>query len=134
MRFTIAADLFDQILDYVKAAFPNEACGLIAGRNGMGVRFIPMRNTAASSVRFEMDPAELVRALRSFREVGEELTAICHSHPFGPATPSSRDINEAAYPDAVQIIVSLETPGNPRIRAFRIRDGQVFDVELSAMV
>jgi proteasome lid subunit RPN8/RPN11 len=134
MRFTIGADLLEAIIEHSRSAHPNEACGLIAGRNGTGERFIPVRNAAASPDRYEMDPAELIHAMRSFREAGEDLLAICHSHPSGPAAPSQRDIREANYPDAVQVIVSLEDPNRPIVRAYRIRDGRVFDVELSVVV
>jgi proteasome lid subunit RPN8/RPN11 len=134
MRFTLAPDLLDQILAHVRAAYPNEACGLISGRSGVGERFIPMKNAAASPERYAMDPAELIQTLRSLREVGEDLMAICHSHPSGPAVPSSRDVQEANYPDAVHIIVSLENPDQPLIRAYRIRGGLVADVELNAIV
>jgi proteasome lid subunit RPN8/RPN11 len=135
MRFTLAPHLFDVMLEHVKAAHPNEGCGLIAGRSGVGERFIPMRNTAANpATRFAMDPSELVRAFQSMRGAGEEIAAICHSHPFGPAAPSSVDIEEAQYPHAFQIIISLENVDRPVFRAFRILEGRVTEVELAAIV
>jgi proteasome lid subunit RPN8/RPN11 len=81
-----------------------------------------------------MDPAELIAALRSLRESGDELAAIYHSHPRGPAEPSGRDIREAHYPDAAYLIVSLEHAETPVTRAFRIIDGRSYEIELHAIV
>ncbi|HEX4998055.1 MAG TPA: M67 family metallopeptidase [Terriglobia bacterium] len=134
LRLTIAPGLLERILDHLKLAYPNEGCGLVGGRNGVAERLIPMQNAAASPLRYAMDPAELVQAFRSLRESGDDLAAICHSHPSGPAYPSALDIAESLYPNAVQIIVSLTRLEHPVVRGFRIVGGRVLDVELVAMV
>lgn len=54
------------------------------------------------------------------RNQGEELFAIYHSHPTAPAQPSSADLELAAYPDAVYLIISLNTKGILELRGFRI--------------
>ena len=81
-----------------------------------------------------MEPEELIPALRSIRANGETLLAIVHSHPKGPAFPSSRDIERAWYPDAAHVIVSLAFAETPDVRGFRIVDGEVIEVELRAIV
>jgi proteasome lid subunit RPN8/RPN11 len=65
------------------------------------------------------------------RERGEELFAIFHSHPQAPAEPSATDLELAAYPDALYLIVSLNTKGVLELRGFRIDASRaVEEVEL----
>ena len=52
-------------------------------------------------------------------ESGEELAAIYHSHTKSPAYPSQTDINLAAYPGVVYLIVSL-AEGEEPLRGFEI--------------
>ena len=87
MNFTLDSALLDRMIDHARAALPNEACGLLVGRNGQASRFIPAENTLRSETAYEIDPAFLAATFRSLRETGEELVAIFHSHPKGPARP-----------------------------------------------
>ena len=93
-----------------------------------------MQNTLASSTAYEMDPGQLVNALRELRHTGEELVAIYHSHPHGPAHPSRADIERAYYPEAAYLIVSLAEPERPRITAFRIFEGEAGEIEVHVIV
>ena len=134
MNLVLAPGVLEAIVRHVEACAPNEGCGLIVGKNRVGERLSPMTNVLASSVAYEMDPAELIRTLRHARESGDELIAIYHSHPQGPPALSKTDIERAYYPQAAQIIVSLETLNSPVVRAFRIVDGEPFEIELRAIV
>jgi proteasome lid subunit RPN8/RPN11 len=58
-----------------------------------------------------------------------ELGAIYHSHTRTEPAPSQTDINLAFYTDALYVIVGLAA-GEPDVRAFTIRDGQVAQAEL----
>ena len=131
----LAPGLLEKIIEHVKAAHPIEGCGLVVGRTpGEGERFIAMDNVLASSTAYEMDPARLVSTLRDLRQSGEELVAIYHSHPFGPAHPSKRDIERAYYPEAVYLIVSLADPRSPVTAGFRISEGEAVEVEVHVIV
>jgi proteasome lid subunit RPN8/RPN11 len=134
MNLLLNPGLLDEVIAHARECYPNEGCGLIAGRQEVGERFVPMANTKSSKSEFEMDPQQLIRQLRSFRESGERLLAIYHSHPRGTARPSQRDIAQASYPDAASIIVSLAEPERPRVGAFRIIAGEVLEIELHAIV
>jgi proteasome lid subunit RPN8/RPN11 len=134
MNVSLAAGLFEDIIDHAKQCYPKEGCGLLAGRQGMASRFIPVENISASETEYEMDPPELIGTLRDLRNTGEELVAIYHSHPHGPAHPSKRDIERAYYPDAAHLIVSLAEPQRPQAAVFRIVDGEVLEVELHVIV
>jgi proteasome lid subunit RPN8/RPN11 len=129
-------EILDEVIDHAKTTYPSEGCGLIAGTKPSlaGSRFIPITNVAQNASEFEMDPAELIKTLRDLRDAGEELVAIYHSHPHGPARPSGTDVRRAYYPDAAHLIVSLADPEHPKIAAFRIIDGEVLEIEVHAIV
>ena len=133
MHVTLAPGILEEVFQQAKAAFPNEACGLLVGRD-IADRFIPVKNISPSAQEYEMEPAELIAALRGLRESGERLIAIFHSHPRGPAAPSKTDIDRAYYPEAAHLIVSLAELERPRAEAFRIIDGEALPVELRAIV
>jgi proteasome lid subunit RPN8/RPN11 len=97
------------MLAHVKACLPEEACGLLGGAGEEALRVLPVVNVAASATRFRMDPEGQVRAMAELEEAGLDLLAIYHSHPSGPATPSATDLEEAAYPDAAQLIWAPES-------------------------
>jgi len=134
MNVTLAPGLLEEITNHARSVLPKEGCGLVIGANGMGARFIPMRNALESETAYEIDPAQLVGVLRSLRDTGEEIVAICHSHPNGPAEPSERDIRQAYYPRSAQLIVSLADPEHPVARVFRIAEGEAVEIELHVIV
>jgi proteasome lid subunit RPN8/RPN11 len=133
---TLQPGILEDIVEDAKAAYPGEACGLIAGitQSSTGNRLIRMKNVARSQSEFEMDAGELVSTLRDMRNAGEELVAIYHSHPHGPLQPSRTDIARAYYPEAAHVIVSLAERERPRVAAFRIADGQAIEIDLHAIV
>jgi len=120
------------ILAHAQRHEDREVCGFIASRNGNPTRCFEIANVAPDpATRFEMDPAAQINAMRAMREAGEELFAIYHSHPQGPARPSTIDLAEAAYPNALYLIVSLHAAGVLEMRGYYIRKGQTEEVELS---
>ena len=123
--------LVNQILQQAQRAEDREVCGLVAAREGRPVHSYPVRNVATDPAHhFQMDPQQQIEAMREMRERGEELFAIYHSHPDAPARPSAEDLREAAYPDALYIIVSLATEGRLEMRGFCLRDGDMEDVDI----
>jgi proteasome lid subunit RPN8/RPN11 len=135
VNLILEPSVLEDIIAHARQCHPKEGCGLVAGAPlAFGRRFLPMRNVLDSDTAFNMDPQELINALRDLRNAGEELIAIYHSHPFGPAKPSPYDVERAYYPKAAQIIVSLADPLRPQTAAFRIIDGEVLEVELRAIV
>lgn len=123
--------IVNQILHQAQQAGDEEICGLIAGNAKDFTRCHPVANVAGDKHRlFEMDPRQLIDALRTMREHGEELKAIYHSHPDAPAQPSLADIRQHEYPDVLYLIVSLATRGVLDLRGFRIRNGKIENVEI----
>jgi len=132
----------DAIVAHARAAVPNEACGIIVGdrpaaSGGVATRWVPLRNSLASPVRYSIDPDDLLRLTIETDDADEVFWAIVHSHVASPARPSPTDLRESHYPDSLYVLVSLAPPeadplsGAPGIRAWRIVDGGVHEVELS---
>ena len=134
MNLSLMPSVLDDMVMHSKTVFPVEACGLVVGRGEEATRFIPAPNSLESETAYEIDPGFLASTFRSIRESGEELVAIFHSHPQGPAEPSSTDLKRAYYPEAAHLIMSLEDQERPMMRGFRIIDGRAFEIELHAIV
>ena len=128
----ISNDQLQQMLEHVAEVEPWEACGLLGGSRSRVDEVVPIRNAAESSVRFLMDPSEQIDALFRFEERGMDLVAIYHSHPAGPPSPSSIDINEAAYPEAIQLIWFLEE-GGWVCRAYRYDDRAAIELAIDVV-
>jgi proteasome lid subunit RPN8/RPN11 len=131
-----------EIVEHARREVPNEACGLIVGsatpaEGGRALRFVPTQNAASSPYRYEIDSIELLAVTLEAERDDEEIWGIVHSHTLSPARPSPTDIGLAFYPDSLYLLVSLAeseadpASGEPGIRAWRILDGEVFEVELS---
>jgi [CysO sulfur-carrier protein]-S-L-cysteine hydrolase len=111
---------------HADAEAPNEACGYLALRDGVAERFLPAENAAASPYRFDMrvrDPGLVI----DLEDQGYEL-AVFHSHPTDKAEPSRTDVaNIGLYEGRPYLILSRPTG---ELRAWRIRDGDVEELEL----
>jgi proteasome lid subunit RPN8/RPN11 len=125
----IPSAIYEELLDHAREDAPNECCGLIGGEDGVARTVYRARNAEASPLRYNLDPQDQFRIMTEMDERGEELAAIYHSHTASPAYPSQTDINLAAYPDALYLIVSL-AKGEKELRGFRIVDGEVSEVDL----
>lgn len=130
-----AARLFLSALDWraicahLTRELPNEACGLLAGREGRVRVVYPIRNALASRVAFRMDPAEQLAAFQALEAAGWELTGIYHSHPAGPAEPSVTDLAQAYYPEALYLIgVPSGTAAGWSARVFQLDGGRSREV------
>ena len=128
----IARQLYQQIVRQAQMEAPNECCGMIASSDGDAIAVHPAINQAASPLRYEIDGAEQYRIQMAIDDAGLDLGAIYHSHTRSPPYPSQTDINLAFYPDVLYIIVGV-AGNDPEVRAYRIRDGQVAEVDLVVM-
>lgn len=119
----------EQMIAQAREEAPYEACGVIAGKEGKAVKLYRTANAEHSLTTYRLEPEEQYRIFVEMEEKGWELWAIYHSHPAFPAYPSARDIEQAYFPDALYLIVSLAQE-EPEIRAFRIVEGEVREEEL----
>jgi proteasome lid subunit RPN8/RPN11 len=127
----IAQSLIDEMVAHARADLPNECCGMVGGTGGEASVVIPVVNSAASPLRFEMDPQGQYNALKAIEDDGKEMLAIYHSHTKSTAYPSQTDVNQAVnWPDAIYLIVSLQDEGAPDVKGYRLKDLKIADVEL----
>jgi proteasome lid subunit RPN8/RPN11 len=127
----ISQALIDEMVAHAREDLPNECCGMVGGRDGEATAVIRVVNSAASPLRYEMDPQGQYDALKQIEGGGEELLAIYHSHTKSAAYPSQTDVNQAvAWPDQVYVIVSLADSEVPDVKGFLLKDLKVEDVAL----
>jgi len=126
---TFPPALYTAMMAHVLSDPTLEMCGLLSGREGVVDRVWPVPNAWHSPVAYRMDGPEFTEAM-----IGCEFEplGIFHSHPDGPPVPSPTDIAQAAYPESIYVVISLQTT-SPSVRAFRIVVEQVTEVKLDIL-
>lgn len=123
----IPKDVADTMVAHCLAGRPNEACGVLAAKDGSVVHCFTMQNASASPVRYSLDPKEQFRVYREIEEKGWRLGGVFHSHTRTEAYPSPTDIRLAAE-EVPYVIVSLASDP-PSIRAYEIKKANWTDEE-----
>jgi len=124
-------NIVNQLLTYAQHDPELETCGLVGASNDTPAHVYPIENIAEEKQRlFEMDPAKQIAAMKLMRDRDESLFAIYHSHPHASAEPSLLDIQQASYPDAVYLIISLNTKGVLEMKGFYLNNDKAETVEL----
>jgi proteasome lid subunit RPN8/RPN11 len=127
----ISQQLIDEMVAHAREELPNECCGMVGGRDSEATAVIRVANSAASPLRYEMDPQGQYDALKSIEDGGGELLAIYHSHTKSAAYPSQTDVNQAvAWPEQIYVIVSLADAEAPDVKAYLLEDLKIADAEL----
>jgi len=133
----LPAAIRDAMVAHARAEYPNEACGLIEGtapasEGGRATAWHPTRNRAASPLRYEIDPDDLLRLSLAIDDADRAIWGIAHSHVRSPARPSPTDVG-LGYPGRPLLLVSLsEHEADPltarRASGLRIVDGRASEV------
>jgi len=127
----IPRKLTNQLLHLAQLSPDLEVCGLVSSKNGVPSHCYPVANVAEQPrQRFLLDAGQQISAMAKMRELGEELFAIYHSHPTAPAEPSTHDLEQAAYPKALYLIISLNTKGILEMRGFKIHHKTAVEIPL----
>lgn len=126
----LSRDQAAALVAHAKEEFPNECCGLLAGRNGRVERIYRGTNVDHSPYTYLMDPKEQLAAFKDMEAAGLDLVGIYHSHTHTAAYPSKTDVAKAFYPDALYVILSLARREAPEIRAFRLSDGEIVEEDV----
>jgi [CysO sulfur-carrier protein]-S-L-cysteine hydrolase len=123
--------IYDQMITHAKKSYPNEACGILAGKSSDSVsEFYAMRNMDESSISYFMDPREQLLIFKKMRASATEMNAIFHSHVASEAFPSQKDVRLAFYPDVSYLIVSLTDIEKPILRSYKIKDETVNEEDI----
>lgn len=106
-RFTGA---LTQAQEHARASFPEESCGFIVGE-----KYLPMKNTAKDPSEHTSDATSCGCRLCAFSisdadylKYSRGLQAVVHSHPNGPAYPSSSDMIHQESSGVAWIILTLD--------------------------
>ncbi|HEU4943456.1 MAG TPA: M67 family metallopeptidase [Gaiellaceae bacterium] len=116
----------DELLAHAREEAPNEACGLVAFRDGVAERYLPGDNALGSPYRFELrprDPADF------FLEDEGYVLAVFHSHPQSDPRPSRTDVENIGLWEGRPYLILRADTGE--LAAWRIADGGVEAVALS---
>lgn len=122
--------MIDQVIAHARRDHPDEACGVIAGKDGEATRVVEMANAERSPTFYRFDAVEQLRVWRSMDDADEVPFVIYHSHTATEAHPSRTDISLAAEPDAHYLLVSTRHETD-EVRSFRIVDGVVTEEPVS---
>jgi proteasome lid subunit RPN8/RPN11 len=115
-----------ELIEHARAEAPNEACGLLAFREGVAEKYLPGENELASPYRFKLKP----RDPNDFflEDEGYEV-AVFHSHPNDSAMPSRTDLaNIGLWEKQPYFILALETG---ELRGWRIASGGADELEVT---
>ncbi len=123
----LAQVLYDEVIAHCRSCYPKEACGILAGKDGVVARVHPMRNVEDSPIGYSMDPKEQLSIEKQMRACDQRMLGIYHSHTSSDAYPSPVDVGLASSPDISYVVVSLEH-AEPKIKSFRI-DGRTVTPE-----
>lgn len=100
-------------------AHPHEACGLLAGGDGVIEMVFCLSNRDASPTRYTIDPGEHYGAMRYAEGRGWDIVGAWHSHPEGDAVLSNVDLSQSPGGDWITVVVGNGSLSGPPIRAYR---------------
>lgn len=119
-------DLARAMRRLAEAARPAEACGLLIGRGACVRALAVSRNLSPAADAFEIDAALHLRLQRQLRGTGRAVVGVWHSHPFGPAVPSLRDL-AGAWDESLAWVIT----GTDGTHAWRIAAGVGREIRLA---
>jgi proteasome lid subunit RPN8/RPN11 len=115
----------EQLLAHAEEEAPNEACGLLAFKDGVAERYLPGENILQSPYRFELkprDPADFF-----LEDEGYEL-AVFHSHPETEPRPSRTDLENVGLWEGRPYVILRADTGE--LRGWRISNGNIEPLSL----
>ena len=121
-ELALGETLTEQLRREAWAALPRECCGLIEGvlegSRVRATRLHPTRNVATRAERFEIDPGDHIRLLRTARKEGRKIVGCYHSHPHGRAELSERDRMDAATDEFIWLVAALRPDAPLELAAY----------------
>ena len=127
----LSQQLLHQIHQHLETGYPNEACGVMLGQNGMVTEVVPIENTRYDSAknRYLIHPLAYRDVERDADARGIQVLGIYHSHPDVAARPSQYDL-EWALPSLSYLIISVVKGKEVESNSWRLRDDRsAFDQE-----
>ncbi|HCJ66003.1 MAG TPA: hypothetical protein DHV62_01425 [Elusimicrobia bacterium] len=120
-----------EMFTHCRETFPNEACGILAGKDEQVDKIYPTKNVSPTPyTRYLIDPQEQFKIFKEIEKENLEMLAIYHSHTHTHAYPSKTDCELANYPDVFYLIISLVNPKEPVVKSYSIVDGKIKEEEV----
>src|ERR687884_1347423 len=140
-RLAFPAELRQELIAHAREGTPDEVCGILAGRDGRVERVFRVSNTADAvsaergvfreresgvaapgrkAVHYYMDPRDQLRVYNEIDHLELDVVGYYHSHTHTEARPSPTDIRLATDLTTCYVLVSLQDPQHPAVRAWRI--------------
>ncbi len=122
---------------HAAARYPEEACGLLIGTSRDGVtdvhEVVAARNLARERARdrYDLDPADQLRAEERARAASLEVVGVWHSHPDAPAVPSKVD-RDAAWEGYAYVIASVRNGRVEDLRCWRLAGGEFHEARIGS--
>jgi len=130
-EISIPRKIVQNLLHHAQQTPNEEVCGLVSSKNNIATQTYPIKNIATNPAEFfNLDAQQQIKAMAEIRNKQEQLFAIYHSHPTAPAIPSKTDLDQAGYPDALYLIISLNVKGIMEIRGYQLKNEQFIEVAL----
>ena len=134
----LSQQLLHQIHGHLESGYPNEACGVMLGRDGIVTEVVsadnqrtglPASGNESARNRYLIDPLVYLKIERAADKRGLQVVGIYHSHPDVAARPSQFDLDHA-WPDFSYLIVSVVKGKAVESYSWRLRDDRsAFDQE-----
>ena len=124
MNFVIPQDIVDQMISEARQSNPSECCGVLLGNDNKVSALRPIANIHSDTHdRYQMDPVQLTRVLKSADRNKLTPIAFYHSHTYTVSYPSQTDIRNAVdsgWLDQYYVIVSIKDPDEPSVKAYKL--------------
>jgi len=134
----ISRVLLDQIHRHLESGYPNEACGVMLGKDGIITETVaadnqrmdqPASGGESARNRYLINPLMYLRIEREADKRHLDVIGIYHSHPDVAARPSKFDLDHA-WPNFSYLIVSVVKGKAVESNSWRLRDDRsAFDQE-----
>lgn len=129
---SIDPSCLERLAVLAQAAYPEEGCGLLLGRDRRVAEAWPLTNIAPRARdHYECDPLEYLAAERRADEAGLKVMGIWHSHPDGAPEPSAVDLRDA-WPGWSYVIVATSAEGVTGVRSWRLQAERFVEEVISA--
>ena len=103
---------FNVIVRHSEETYPAEACGILLGKASGRKKTVKSvrrtKNILNSESRYQIDPAEQLKAFEESEKDDQQVLGFYHSHPNWPARFSEIDRTQAYYPGYSYLIYSVK--------------------------
>lgn len=135
MMLQLNSALQGQLRRWAQDGYPRECCGLLLGCATDGVAQVQEvmqarnLNTDRAADRYEMDPADLLRADELARARNLDIVGVWHTHPNHPAQPSTTD-RAQAWDGWSYLILAVGVDGVRAMRSWRLQGPDFVEEEV----